>query len=350
MNHLNSNALLEWYDRVKRDLPWRSTNNPYVIWVSEIILQQTRVDQGAPYFERFLERFPNIESLANSEEDEVLKLWEGLGYYSRARNMRSSAKQILECHNGVFPTSFDEILELKGVGPYTAAAISSIAFNIPEPSVDGNVLRVTSRLLADFNSIDEGKTKKSIQAFLKEHIPIERPGDFNQAMMELGATICLPKSVKCDVCPLKDCCKAYKDGFELTLPIRTKKIKKRNRYFIFLITESYGKTILTRRLAGDIWEGLYQYPMVEVEDATEFSDPVSRLTKAGALDRNHVVKAVSGQVKHILTHQNLFAVFVHAEVQKLRVNNDFVICRIDELSNFAMPRLITQYMENSACD
>jgi A/G-specific adenine glycosylase len=350
VKHLNSEALLEWYGRVKRDLPWRLTKDPYTIWVSEIILQQTRVDQGLPYFERFIERFPNIESLATCEEDEVLKIWEGLGYYSRARNMRSAAHQILNDFNGEFPTSFDDILTLKGIGPYTAAAISSMAFNIPEPSVDGNVLRVATRLLADSNSIDEGKTKKRIQAFLKKEIPIDRPGDFNQAMMELGATVCLPKSVECDVCPLAGNCQAHLEGLELEYPVRTKKVKKRNRYFIYMIPELNGKTLLARRLAGDIWEGLYQFPLIEVEGKKAFLNPAATIAKHELMDADCFVTRMSETIRHVLSHQNLSAIFIHVEVEKMNSTGEFITCRMDELSNFAMPRLITQYLENIACD
>ena len=350
MKYLNSEALLDWYDRVKRDLPWRLTKEPYTIWVSEIILQQTRVDQGLPYFERFIEKFPDVEGLATAEEDEVLKLWEGLGYYSRARNMRTAAQQIMAERNGVFPTSYDDILKLKGIGLYTAAAISSIAFNIAEPSVDGNVLRVTSRLLADSNSIDEGKTKKRIQEFLKSEIPKDRPGDFNQAMMELGATVCLPKSVDCKTCPLSGGCLAFKGETQLNLPVRTKKVKKRSRYFIYLVPESKGKTVLSRRSSGDVWEGLYEFPLLEITNGKRVSDPVASLRESGLLNDEDVVQRVSEPVKHVLSHQNLTAVFVHAELAELNIAGGFINCNLDELSTFAMPRLITQYLENSACD
>ena len=349
MNRVNSRALLEWYDRVKRDLPWRLSKDPYVIWVSEIILQQTRVDKGLPYFERFIRRFPDIKSLAASNEDDVLKLWEGLGYYSRARNMRSAAHQLVQKHGGAFPSAFEDILALKGIGPYTAAAISSIAFNIPEPSLDGNVLRVMSRFLADSNSIDEIQTKRRIEAFLSDKVPVDRPGDFNQAMMELGATICLPKSVDCKACPLENDCKAFRTGNCLNLPVRTKKAKKRDRYLLYLIPDKDGKTTVSRRLAGDIWEGLYQFPLVEVADLNAFSNPLESLFDFGLLARKDVVKRVSNPVKHMLSHQNLLAVFVHAEVNKLETRSDFIICTFDEVSNFAMPRLITKYMENSTC-
>lgn len=350
MKHLNSEALLEWYDRVKRDLPWRLTKDPYTIWVSEIILQQTRVDQGLPYFERFIEKFPDVSGLARSEEDNVLKLWEGLGYYSRARNMRTAAQQIMKDHNGFFPTSFDAILKLKGIGPYTAAAISSIAFNIAEPSVDGNVLRVASRLLADSNSIDEGKTKKRILAFLKNEIPNDRPGDFNQAMMELGATVCAPKVVDCVSCPLSGGCLALKSETQLEFPVRTKKVKKRNRYLIYLVPRSKGRTLVSRRSSGDVWEGLYEFPLLEISNGKLISDPVSCLRESGILDDKDVVQRVSDPVKHVLSHQNLTAVFVHAELAELNIAGDFINCSVDELSTFAMPRLITQYLESNACD
>ncbi len=349
MAQLNSNALLNWYDHVKRDLPWRLTKDPYIIWVSEIILQQTRVDQGRPYFQRFVSEFPDVKSLADAPEDLVLKLWEGLGYYSRARNMRLAAQQIIAEYDGIFPNTFDELIRLKGIGPYTAAAISSIAFNAPEPSVDGNVLRVVSRFLANSNSIDEGKTKKHFHAFLKTAIPFHRPGDFNQAMMELGATVCLPRATDCSVCPLSNDCLAHRSDRQLDLPVRTKKVKKRTRRLIFFVPRFNGQTALTKRPSGDIWEGLYQFPMLEVEDTEQFADPVKCLIDHRFLSHDDLVTSVSALIKHVLTHQDLSAVFVHAEVSEWKMSEDLINCHVDELSNFAMPRLITQYLEKTIC-
>ena len=340
-----SDRLLAWYDEVKRDLPWRHSKDPYIIWISEIILQQTRVEQGLPYFDKFQERFPDVSSLASSEEDAVLKLWEGLGYYSRARNMRSAAKQVIVDFDGVFPSTYDDIIKLKGVGPYTAAAISSIAFDEKKPCIDGNVLRVMSRFLATERSIDEPKTKQWFEEILSEAISKDRPGDFNQAMMELGATICLPKQADCGSCPLADSCEARRLDKALNFPIRTKKVKKRDRFFIYLMIDHNGETFLRRRPEGDIWQGLYEFPMLEVNSESELNDPVTGLSDAGIWKDDFVLAEVSTVFKHILTHQNIKAVFVRATTGQSIQMEKTVSCRVEELSNFALPRLINGYLE-----
>lgn len=345
MDGHRSTQLLSWYDEVKRDLPWRHSKDPYIIWISEIILQQTRVEQGLPYFERFREAFPEVEDLANAEEDEVLKLWEGLGYYSRARNMRAAAKQVVEYFGGEFPSTYYEIIKLKGVGPYTAAAISSIAFGEKRPCIDGNVLRVMSRYLATEKSIDKPKTKKWFEEILDGAIPKDRPGDFNQAMMELGATVCLPKQAKCELCPLENGCNARRLNRAMHFPIRTKKVKKRNRFFIYLMIVHNGETLLKRRPEGDIWQGLYEFPMLEVGSEKELADPTALLSKAQLWNSEFVVKSVSAPFKHVLTHQNIKAVFVCVGSSGGFEISDTVSCKVEELSNFALPRLIGSYLE-----
>lgn len=338
----NSN-LLDWYDRVKRDLPWRETKDPYPIWISEIVLQQTRVDQGLPYFERFIARFPTVKSLAEAPEDDVLKHWEGLGYYSRARNLHFTAKFIQNELGGNFPTTHSEILKLKGIGPYTAAAIGSIAFNLPVAAVDGNVYRVLSRYFGITDSIDETPAKKTISELANRIISATRPGDHNQAVMELGATVCVPANPTCGECPLHESCIALRDDLQAELPVRTKKTKVRERFFHYIVKIYDGNVLIQRRGAGDIWQGLYEFPMIETEHR---SDSRTVLNQLGLKDSETVV-SISEEFKHILSHQRIFANFYLIKTEALQGEN-FLSVGIEELGSFAFPRLINRYLEKNS--
>lgn len=330
--------LMDWYFANGRNLPWRATKDPYKIWVSEIILQQTRVDQGMPYYHRFLEAFPTINDLANAAQDDVLKKWEGLGYYSRARNMHGTAKRIVEEFGGIFPSEHEQIRSLKGVGDYTAAAIGSICFNIPKAAVDGNVLRVVSRITGSKKSIDEIGTRKEISEVLDSVIPSSDPGNFNQAMMELGARICTPKNWKCDECPLSGNCVALEKGFQPELPVRTKKIKKRVRYFVYLVHDQNGKTVIRKRGQGDVWEGLWEFPMIEVSHST-FNDPHPQLADFHE-DKQSI--QFSLPFKHILTHQTIHAVFAKGNFKLRKLDGKAV--KWINLEQFALPKLILNYL------
>ncbi len=230
-------SLLSWYEPERRPLPWKHINNPYFIWLSEIILQQTRVEQGRAYYQRFVEHFPTVEKLAAANQDEVFKLWEGLGYYSRARNLHSSAKMIIDDFNGHFPTTYKGLLSLKGVGPYTASAIASFAYGLPHAVVDGNVYRVLSRFLNSSLPIDSMKGKKTFNLLAQQLLPSAYPAVYNQAIMDLGATICTPKKADCDQCPLLQYCGAYAAQTIDDLPVKAKKNKKKTRYFHYLLIE-----------------------------------------------------------------------------------------------------------------
>ena len=262
--------LAKWYDKNKRDLPWRRTKDPYRIWVSEIILQQTRIEQGWDYYLRFLEKFPILRALASAEEEEVLKLWQGLGYYSRARNMHAAAKEIMNLHQGIFPKTYEEIRKLKGIGDYTAAAISSIAFGIPSPVVDGNVLRLFSRFFGIRDPVDTQKGKTTVLEKAKELISPEHPGDFNQAIMEFGALQCKP-TPDCKTCPLKPGCVAFQQNRIAEFPVKSKKQRQRTRYFhyLFIITGKGKKrsVFLKKRTGNDIWKNLFDFPLIETEKA-----------------------------------------------------------------------------------
>ncbi|WP_106768954.1 A/G-specific adenine glycosylase [Paenibacillus faecalis] len=263
---LFSRELLEWYGRSKRDLPWRRHRNPYYIWVSEIMLQQTRVDTVIPYFNRFIEKFPTVEALADAPEEEVLKCWEGLGYYSRARNLQHAARQVKEQYGGVMPSGKEEVFGLKGVGPYTAGAIRSIAFNIPAPAVDGNVMRVLSRYFLIEEDIMKGSTRSHMEDLVVSLIPEGRASDFNQGLMELGALVCTPKSPKCLTCPVMEHCAARLEGKEESLPIKTKAKPPRPEYRLTALVEGKdehaGKVLIRKRPATGLLAGMWELPHI----------------------------------------------------------------------------------------
>ena len=306
-------TLLDWFDTCKRDLPWRGETDPYKIWISEVILQQTRVVQGIGYYYRFIETFPTVASLAAAPEAEVLKLWQGLGYYSRARNLHAAARQMVERHNGVFPSDYADIRALKGVGDYTAAAIASIAFQLPYPAVDGNVLRVVACHQGIFDNIAAPATRKLVEAACQKWIPNDRPGDFNQAMMEMGAMVCTPKNPACTDCPLAPDCYAFQHQQVAQLPVKVKTVQVKNRYFHYLIFLHNNQTILQKRTGDDIWRELYEFPLVEWND--EKFDMVKYLN-----DNKIKYKEEPCQVwhtKHQLTHRNIYAFFYVVNVKQL---------------------------------
>lgn len=333
--------LLVWYNEVKRELPWREKVSPYNIWLSEIMLQQTRVEQGLPYYERFTKRFPTVHDLARASEDDVLKLWEGLGYYSRARNLHATAKYISNELGGSFPDKQEDILKLKGVGPYTAAAIGSIAFALPVAAVDGNVYRVLSRYFSIEESIDETAVKRQIGALAQQVLDGASPGDHNQAMMELGATVCTPKKPNCGDCPLNETCIGFSLNRQSQLPIRTKKVKVRNRYFYYIIEEEEGIVPIVKRGAGDVWQGLFEFRLVEKGGVSDVNEVLNVLNT----EANYTVVSVSDEYKHVLSHQRIFARFIHLRISNPQKDERMWVSA-DELSTFAFPRLITRYLEN----
>lgn len=344
-----TDKLMAWYKSNKRDLPWRKTSDPYRIWVSEIILQQTRVDQGMAYYHRFLERFPDINSLAISSEDEVLKIWQGLGYYSRARNMHESAKIITEKHNGRFPEAFSSILDLKGIGEYTASAIASIAFGKPHPVADGNVIRVITRLEGITDPPEKTSVKKAILGKLHEMIDRTTPGDFNQAMMELGALVCTPSNPDCAACPLKNSCKAHAQGLTDVIPNKKKQQEKKIRYFeyflIFFKEQDEWYTIIEKRTNNDIWKGLYQFPLLEFQQQPE--DPVGKYMtdkKHCLCDQDLVSIQSSNTYSHILTHRIIKARF-HAISLNSPVDCSFPGIKVPfkNISSYPFPRLTDRY-------
>lgn len=319
-----SRALLPWYRENQRPLPWRRTPDPYRIWLSEVILQQTRVDQGMAYWHRFVERYPTVAHLAKASEDQVLRLWQGLGYYSRARNLRTAAQQVVKEHRGKFPVDHATLLKLKGVGDYTASAIASICFGKAEPVVDGNVYRVLARVFGIATPIDSTVGMKEFRALAAELIAKEHPGDHNQAVMELGATVCTPKNPRCGECPLARKCIAKAEGRTAELPVKAGKTKTRTRHFNYLLIETKGVIYLRKRTGKDIWQGLWELPMVETEKALgprqtpAISESLQRLGSIdppGRLADNVVAWRFlkrTNPVKHVLSHQIIHAVFWEA--------------------------------------
>ncbi len=295
-----SSLLLAWYDQNKRDLPWRNTRDPYLIWLSEIILQQTRVVQGVAYYLRFAERFPTPGVLADAEEDEVLKLWQGLGYYSRARNLHAAAKSM----NGVFPLTYAGVRALKGVGDYTAAAICSIAYQMPYAVLDGNVYRVLSRVYGICTPIDSVSGKKEFSSLAQKLLDKKRPGDYNQAIMDFGATVCTPQSPACLTCPLADLCHARKENQVDRLPVKGQRVKVTARYFHYIYVKQGGDTWLYKRGAGDVWQNLYE--PVLLETSAQVAE-ISSLPQCKKLFGRRVLTRVAGPVKHILSHRVIYA-------------------------------------------
>ncbi len=258
--------LVEWFNKEKRDLPWRRTSDPYKIWVSEVMLQQTRVDTVIPYYNRFLEKYPTLQSLAYAPQEELLKMWEGLGYYSRARNLQAGVKEVVEKYNAKVPENRHDISKLKGIGPYTAGAILSIAYNKPEHAVDGNVMRVLSRVLHIKEDIALPKTRKVFEQAVEMLIDQQHPGDFNQGLMDLGAMICTPTSPKCLLCPVREYCTAFQEGDADQLPIKSKKTKnKKIKYDVYVGFDKNGRYLLEQRPSEGLLANMWQFPMIEIE-------------------------------------------------------------------------------------
>lgn len=333
-----SQTLLNWYYENQRTLPWRNETDPYKIWVSEIILQQTRVNQGWNYYLSFIEHFPTIKDLAEAPEEKVLKVWQGLGYYSRARYMHESAGIVMKFHQGVFPNKYEEIRKLKGVGDYTAAAIASIAFNLPYPAVDGNVLRVISRYFGIFEDIALPGTIQMVRDKCTQLMKDYTPGDFNQAMMEFGAVQCLPQNPDCDHCPFISSCYAYHHNQTTTLPIKIKKINIRSRYFHYLFfIDRQQKTIIQQRTENDIWRNLFEFPLVETKEPGFSIDNFLIEKKIDNLSPPQLLT----EVRHRLTHQLINVSFYTILVSSV---NDILpnscIIPLDDLSKYPMPKVM----------
>ena len=346
-----SAALLRWYKKHKRDLPWRKTKDPYVIWLSEIILQQTRVNQGLPYFLKFVKQYPTVQKLADAKLQSVLKLWQGLGYYSRVRNMHYTAKEIKKRHNGIFPNEYTELLKLKGVGEYTAAAIASICFGKPHPVIDGNAARVLSRYFGMKLLPDSSSAKKKYTAAAYQLMGKYPPADFNQAVMEFGALQCVPKNPDCSVCPFIKSCFAFNHNQVQRLPVKKIKPKIRRRYFDYLVIQHKKKIYLRKRTEDDIWKNLFDFPVIE---SKKFLSHKLLMKSAGwkKLLGNCDYDAVSSSrlYRHQLSHQHLSVRFWKIIIQKNSSSKDFnklVAADSKTVNKYPIPRLIEHFLEEN---
>lgn len=342
--NLFATTIIDWYKENKRDLPWRDTKDPYKIWISEIILQQTRVVQGYDYYCRFMEHFPDVETLAKASEDEVMKCWQGLGYYSRARNLHEAARTIAE--KGAFPVRYEDVRALKGVGDYTAAAICSFAYDMPYAVVDGNVYRVLSRWLGVEEPIDTGAGKKLYASLADEMMDKSRPALYNQAIMDFGALQCVPSSPSCLFCPLSDSCVALQKNLVDKLPWKSRKTKVLDRYFSYIYVRTGVHTFIKRREAGDIWQNLYEFPLIETEQEVGeeeiFSLPAFRELVGNRSIR--MFRVVSPEVKHVLSHRVIHARCYEVELEEEdAVLSGFQRVLIDDLHKFPVSRLISRF-------
>lgn len=321
--------IVRWFDQQGRDLPWRETKNPYEIWIAEIVLQQTRIAQGIQYYYRFIERFPDVFTLAEAELDEVLKYWEGLGYYSRARNLHSTGKYIVSEFNGKFPEHYSELLKLKGIGPYTARAIGSFAFGNQTGVIDGNVLRVMSRFLGSFEPINDGKTRKIFQEIIDKWVANVDPRKFNHGVMDIGATICSPQKPACLICPLQEHCVAYREGLTQHLPVKKKTLKRTTRYFYFYLVQNKNEELaIQRRPESGLWGGLWEIPNEEIS-----YEPWQQkiITYQGQFLTS---------LKHVFTHFDMMIKVYLVKEEDFINANDMQFISTDKISNFAFSKAV----------
>ena len=341
--------LFGWFEDKHRELPWRSHPTPYFIWLSEVILQQTRVSQGLEYFYRFVERWPTLQDLAQAEEQEVLKLWQGLGYYSRARNLHKCAQEIVRHHGGSLPADYNALRQLPGIGPYTAAAIASIAFGLPHAVVDGNVYRVLSRLFDIDTPINTDAGVKAFAALADELLDRAHPGLHNQALMEFGALQCVPKNPDCLFCPLRPHCLAFDRGTVEQRPVKEKKLKVRTRYFHYLVFTFEDKTYLRKREGNDIWQNLYDFPCVEADGPMNPHEIVSTPSFKELLQgKDFQIVGNSHEFTHKLTHQTIIARFLQIKIfdfLPIIQENNILLVPENELDGYPVPKLIENYLK-----
>jgi A/G-specific adenine glycosylase len=346
---MNISAILTgWYQKHRRSLPWRDTNDPYQVWVSEIILQQTRVDQGIDYYYRFLERFPDVGTLAKAPLDQVLKLWQGLGYYTRARNMHKAAQQIYYDHQGHFPRSYEGLIKLPGIGQYTASAVASFCFDQPVAVVDGNVARVVSRLWGIDLPVNSNRGKKELGRLAQSILSRKDPATHNQAIMEFGSLQCTPRQPDCPECPLKDQCVAYQNEMVHQLPVKQRNQKKRRRHFYYLDIEHQSEMFLHKRKGKDIWNSLYQFPLIETHQPIDIPELLQteqwQQLFSGLIPQ---INGISEPYSHVLSHQKIEARFIQVKLHNTNRQLENHYLRVDpkQLQNVAVPRLIDKYLE-----
>lgn len=343
-------TLINWYADNHRKLPWRDNPSPYEVWLSEVILQQTRVSQGMDYYLRFIERWPTVTDLAQASEEEVLKMWQGLGYYSRARNLHHCAQQVMEQHNGKFPADYEQLKQLKGIGNYTAAAIASIAFNLPHAVVDGNVYRVLSRLFDIETPININEGQTAFAQLADTLLNRKRPGLHNQAMMEFGALHCTPKNPNCLHCPLQAQCLAFEHQTVMQRPVKLSKTKVTTRYFNYLVLRIEDKLYLHKRSDNDIWHNLYDFPCIESEKPLTVEEVIASAAFAQHIEgKPFTLSNVSPVYTHKLTHRTILAQFIEIKLEKELLHIEtkgLTLTRESEMGKYPIPRLIDLYLNN----
>ncbi len=338
-----SKIILQWYSENKRFLPWRNTIDPYHIWLSEIILQQTKVAQGIPYYHKFVTNFPTVYRLAEAEEQEVLKLWQGLGYYSRARNLHWTARYVVSNLNGKFPDTYDELIKLRGIGDYTASAIASICFSRSEPVVDGNVYRVISRYIGTDMPINASSSLKYYKDLARKLMSTTDIRNYNQGIMEFGALMCTPKNPKCGICPLQKKCSAYQTNKISAYPVKLKKSKVKTRYFnYFVVIDGKGNTILNQRKNKDIWQHLYEFPLLESKKELTIEDISSQVSDILKINEPKLEYGTdNSSIVHKLSHQKIYTKFWVVNATKTLENG----ISFDNIDKYPVPVLIGDYLK-----
>jgi len=350
-------ALLDWYHKNKRDLPWRQTTEPYKIWISEIILQQTTVEQGRSYYLRFIDKYEDIFALANATERDVLKLWQGLGYYTRARNMHKTAQLITNEYGGKFPEAYSQLLKLKGIGPYTAAAMASFCFNKPHPVSDGNVIRVISRLFSVEKQVNTTDGLNEINSYVQQLFDTENPAAYNQAIMEFGAMLCKVRNPLCNMCFASAYCIAFKKEIQNTLPLKLSKKAAINRFFIYIIPlinikgEIY--TYIKKRTEKDIWHNLYEFILFETKSLTQASEYCKDIIFKRFLKENNIkmkgtqIALISDLIMHKLTHQTIQGQFIICKMPDFKISDAYLKIKFNRLNDYPLPKLIERFIETS---
>lgn len=341
-----SKKLLEWYNPASRNLPWKQTNDAYKIWLSEIILQQTRVEQGTPYYLAFIKQYPTVKKLAAAPLDDVLKLWEGLGYYSRARNLHVAAQQVMEEHKGKFPETHAEILQLKGIGNYTAAAISSFAYNLPHAVLDGNVFRVLSRVFGIETPIDSTEGKKQFEQLAQQLLDKKNPSTYNQAIMDFGALVCKPQNPLCEQCPFSSECKALELNKISLLPVKAKKLIKSERHFHYFVLFDAKDIYIKQRTANDIWKGLFEFPVFESPQSTVNSQQIVSHPYIKKYGEPSTVDCRLSY-KQTLSHQYINGHFYEIKLGKLpKLDKTYLKIPKNTILNYAFPKIVRSYLED----
>ena len=335
-----SDELTQWYNKNKRDLPWRNTTDAYIIWLSEIILQQTRVEQGLPYFYRFLEKYPDVTHFAAADEGDILKLWQGLGYYSRGRNMLKTAKIVHELYGGRFPNNYEQLLKLKGIGEYTAAAIASFSANEAKAVVDGNVYRAIARYFGIYEPINSAKGKKTFQEIADQLLDPDKPGLHNQAMMEFGAVLCKPKNPDCAACPVGQDCFALKNNAIAALPVKIKTTKIRERFFNYFLVTDRDNILMCKRAETDIWANMFDLPLIETPSLLTIDELVSMPEFREFFGEDVQIGAIGPVHKHVLTHQRLYVRLIKLETLSIRLKERWFFSSLQNASKLALPKIV----------